>query len=1086
MNCSSDYLWHAANHLCGGGAAAPWTEYKLALLATDAGSVPRRRGASLEDVTLALEDLVSVTPGGAAVTPYSPPEWIDPDEPPDPPTNPEVLPVAEIEIAAETWTNETEGTVTARCVAVVGWNPDAGSAGRWELLFWRALSPAAEIEPEGVWPEEADVLIVRITEIGDTPDETAAELVYETANHGTAAQHAEVEDRPTQWRDFEDDTIGTRFAAFFLRLERFLYAVCGSVPKDATHNWWHRQHPRCLWWPEQRRRAWCGYYSGDTPDCDAYVFKFAETAAMGDSWQDRIPSPRVPLRSASEDHKAQVLDETRPRDREHFPRMSVVRDETFDGNADIGVYTADWDGRSLFDPKGTGDFGGDPDAAGGDGEDHVDGDPVEVRYAPPPGRTVLSATLHYTGGSSAMGESAGVWSATIPAQNHGTKVHWYLEVAFDGGDDPDYILYEPGGESAPAGGTQYSYVAFTHYQPYARGLPELWDKCRKGTRLLDDVLIDGYAFAGDETVQYELINLARFTLDYLGARFVHSPRLREGMPTCCLHLPIVFRWSGSARWPHYVGGGKDGVQPVHDRDEEGDYSTLARSSWRGVPAPYGEAGGLSSFEHPAGAQQASWLAPPAQVDQLVNWSASPPPPTCETYWDGAERGLQRGDVIDEAHINELIAALDYLIDNGLWSQCPVKRHKATPISAFHESQSCGDGRAIHTYSYDPGSNTDDTSHDDTLGCWEECTRDGGDVVDCVPFAPPADWAECFAGESTGICEVTQFYETDCSCQRGDGVSGGEQCETTRTIRTGCVGGWSDVDHSSDPQLCPAITVGGGGQVAQNCAGQTVDDFGMAAHYDEVGRECQHFICGSEFWMCSPQRCPNGPDESHGNGLGKERYRGSGPPDPCEVRVETGGGVPYSMGNCRGDAYYCGYNLTDEVQGIVGLEEIVRFRYTGWTQAAVCSEVGCGDSECPCEDYSADGLPEFPGYVSRWDWNEPPVNLCGSHCLSEVILDDETGHAETFSADGNCVLDVSGLCNADLAWCAIDLNLDDTGTPYSNFGLGGYGGERMPTLRDYDLSSPVPDPLTWPPEEGPYELQTACPCDTLGAPGCEEF
>ncbi len=114
---------------------------------------------------------------------------------------------------------------------------------------------------------------------------------------------------------------------------------------------------------------------------------------------------------------------------------------------------------------------------------------------------------------------------------------------------------------------------------------------------------DYYQFDGSETIQSELINMARFALSWFGGDcctgeydtcaetddrsdvFHHNPRFRGGdHGLCCVPMRIKFRWSGSNVHPHYMTGGKAGPldsRPLHNRDDQAG-SQAARKTWRGI------------------------------------------------------------------------------------------------------------------------------------------------------------------------------------------------------------------------------------------------------------------------------------------------------------------------------------------------------------------------------------------------------------------------------------------------------------------------------------------------------------------------
>ena len=267
---------------------------------------------------------------------------------------------------------------------------------------------------------------------------------------------------------------------------------------------------------------------------------------------------------------------------------------------------------------------------------------------------------------------------------------------------------------------QYTYKTFSHWNPYPHGLPELWSYCRmcqEGT--------DGYTFAGDETIQPELINLARFVLSYIGSRYNHSPKNRAQVPRCCFDMPIRFRWSGSAPWPLYVGGGKDAtahIHPLHNLDDGADLgSALARMSWRGA--------GKLWPSNPEYGPGESWLPIPEQLG--IERFAFKDRYSCKVYWSGRDRGLRVGDVIEAAHLEEIIAAIDYLIDEGLWRKQPIKSRVATPTWEI------GGYRCGHYHLVETGYPDRDPVVLGEACCYQII----GDV--CVPFTVPTDWADCW-------------------------------------------------------------------------------------------------------------------------------------------------------------------------------------------------------------------------------------------------------------------------------------------------------------------------------------------------------
>ena len=164
-----------------------------------------------------------------------------------------------------------------------------------------------------------------------------------------------------------------------------------------------------------------------------------------------------------------------------------------------------------------------PAGSDGDGPIEIAGEPVKIYYKPPASIApkVGGVTLHTSVTSpTAMTLVGDAWEATIPPQEHGTRVEWYLEALIDG------VLCRD-----PLSG-EYSYVAFAHFNPYANGLPEMMDAWRKGT--------DRYLFDATECIQPELINLCRYVLDGIGRLLRHSPARAGVNNACCLK----FRLSG--------------------------------------------------------------------------------------------------------------------------------------------------------------------------------------------------------------------------------------------------------------------------------------------------------------------------------------------------------------------------------------------------------------------------------------------------------------------------------------------------------------------------------------------------------------
>jgi hypothetical protein len=262
----------------------------------------------------------------------------------------------------------------------------------------------------------------------------------------------------------------------------------------------------------------------------------------------------VPVRSRSGDPAVQFA---RSPHSTYFPRGSVQR---FCGS-----------------PGSTGHQVHDPASAYKAFASWPDAETVTIRWTQPAAvQSVESLTLHYRiegGGAQqvAMAETepgSGIWEATItpPADQQDRWVDWYITGRFDGAaidrHDPDTGATAPvlgGRVSDPEHDRDpdhaYTFVFFSHHNPYAGGLPELWPLCKRGT--------DEYRFDASEQIQPQLINLARWCLDYIGRHTQHHPRRRgSAWEHCCIHMPVHFRWSGANHPGHYLSGGKGGSDNV--------------------------------------------------------------------------------------------------------------------------------------------------------------------------------------------------------------------------------------------------------------------------------------------------------------------------------------------------------------------------------------------------------------------------------------------------------------------------------------------------------------------------------------------
>ncbi len=846
-----------------------------------------------------------------------------------------------------------------------------------------------------------------------------ASLVYETGNHVTPAKHGAMDDVPSEmrWRDLHalDPTLGSRYKTAMEMLERLNFVVWGSRPiyLPSFKQWYHRQHPRCNWMAEQTKEVFCDL---GTPNCNNMYRSYYEYGAMGSAAYGYI-KPNVPIRSRSGDWKLQRVDGVRVHDDTWFPVGSVSRD---DGSQE------DYNGRQTYDPKGHGYFGGDPTMIGTDGDVQIVGEAVNVYYTPPEALAsqVSEVWLHYNSTSVQMVlQPEGYYLGTIAAQDHNTLVEWYIELIVQPPVGDPYSRYDPGGESPPVSGKYYSYTAFSHYVSYPNGLPELWSKCAKST--------DAYQFTDDETIQVGLINLARFVLDYLASRTIHHPATMDSIAQCCTGLPVRFRWSGSAPWPHYQEGGKDStdwVTPLHNRDaDDGDGSEAARMSWRGTDEWWGD--------NPMYGPGASWLTTPEYL--WLDHFSYVDDDICAVYWRGLERGLQPGDVIHRSHIEEIIAAVNFIVDNGIWEKRPIKYRVLTPDFDV-QGHPCGYGMddgtpfdAAFTCRYRDPVTYEYSAYSAPVD-WEDCwDNDAGDPPDKAPF---------------GICYLSHHAVKSCSCSDGIVI------ETNTSERVECV-------KEAALESCSSYLAGG-----------WIHNHGewsaAAPPFEPEGlfQMCIAMVCEWAAYICGPQQCVEGVDAYHGNGHRKERE------DGCDQNRRDD---VVSWGNYFGETYCCASKTSDPDDHDIGFETVTAVHISSAADAwAGHCNAECEDCAYICIPWQTD-VPELPGYPDYRYPDDPDGSigemLCEGGC-------DQTGPAK--DSEYTCGLGIAD-CAANYVWAAIDLNLDENG---------------MPTLRDY-AESPSEDvvdaliagcaaELIYPTESQVLTELSTCPCGTFTGPTCE--
>jgi hypothetical protein len=430
-----------------------------------------------------------------------------------------------------------------------------------------------------------------------------------------------------------------------------------------------------------------------------------------------------------------------------------------------------------------------------------DSEDVVVRYVPP--AAVMSIewlaviTSHDLYPMTEV--EPGVWEATTPARTQGEHGWWFLLGNFNGQPqlrhDPFIGVDAQGDELEPVRrgaisdpehiGTSieqrhaddaYYFVFYSHYNPYASGLPELLDEnapgtpgswLRRGT--------DSYEFDSSENIQPGLINLARFVLDHIGARVQHHPSGRGDPELCCQSMPIVWRWSGANTPDLYRGGGKGGTagsSPLHNHPAHGDAgSSDARKSWRGIEMAWQNAGDVPGFfpDNWYYGDNESWLT---WEDRLTLDPDPLNPPFEAIIRDYGGRGLRAGDAIDPVFLLEIIDAVDYLISNGLVVQVPIHTAPRTPLSSEVWNTPCGERHEWGWYHNYIDSNFDeqwDYTEVDPEGL---CCQSVGPApdYDCDPYERPS-WAEC---TGSGKCHLgRQRWKSCTDDQTPDPVSANE-------------------------------------------------------------------------------------------------------------------------------------------------------------------------------------------------------------------------------------------------------------------------------------------------------------------------
>ena len=873
-----------------------------------------------------------------------------------------------------------------------------------------------------------------------------------------------------------ENTLGGGFARALERLEGLLYAMFGSRPAAFPRatggydkcQWYDRLHPRCLFPEIWERRLILQEGCDESGTCWDYQPMGKEYAALGESPPCcPMPTPSVPIRSRSGDPAAQYA--TGAHDRTYFPLGSVMRDCA---------------GSFPFDPEGRGWFGatqpGRNDSPAWlkleNGYIWKDGQAVTISWTKPGGvQTPTSVTLLYqlklpgagwgTWQSAAMTPDGDTYEAELAAQPHGTECRWYLRYFYDDPDpqQPDITRYDPGGDEAPEADHAYSFVWFTHFNPYAYGLPEMLASyggvdVRHGT--------DHYQFDGSETVQYGLINMARWVLSWLGgdcctgeyetcaetdyrSDVIHfNPRTRGGEDDaagiCCLPMPVRFRWSGSNQHPHYMTGGKAGpldTAPLHSRDDDGG-SPAARKTWRGINMLYAD----EPFYNPFYGGGYSWGTAPGTFTLLY-----------APGWDELARvwakypawGLRPGDVIEAVHIREIIDAVDFLISNGAWTTANICTRKRTP--GTYMGHTCGHHYALNHigaefgeeriygcekccanfYEGCPGSS-------DALGWWNHIWGSGYDEeytyvpMNCDPWGVP-EWGDCMDDCQNAKCHMMSVK-----------------------VGIGLAGGWPPCKrHWSHETVCDGYFPGEYGPDAPGC-GLHRDERGCYEWnpYTEEwvesphnGRGCMRRVEGFSYYACTPDSCINGWDDNHGGQYVKHRVDHSWPHNI----VPTGPVGGEAAGNCLADIFACGtvYPLGGATE--MGFHDVAGVYWPGLVTSwyGGCDGMPECSTECP---WPLGEVLALPGPVPGYGYHDENGNP-----FCSVYYHSQTGCFSAYqglaACDGHvclCTLGAFPVCQGQAAWVAVDLNLN---------------ADNVPVLRDYDLTK---NAATW---------SHDCPCET---------
>lgn len=912
--------------------------------------------------------------------------------------------------------------------------------------------------------------------------------------------------------------------------------------------WYDSPHPRCNWNPEIWGRTFNATLEGciDNPDPDAcykYTLADMEYTALGQKPSPlAFKSPRVPIKTRTTDTSSMGFGA-------YFPPGSVV---VSDANSDGDVFTHNYGdplGSGWFGASQPGRQDSQPWLSEDNGytwilnsshPNYLSADEVKIEYTRPDGVEIPNYVAIYyrertsedeewgSWNTGIMSNSGNVYTYTFDRQAHGHQIMWYLHFYKQITPQNRINRFAPGDEIWPEPSEEHLFIIswFTHYNPYRNGLPELLSSypCGPSGEEIDIRHgTDHYTFDGAETIQPELINLVRFTVSWLGGktcamydgctetktpsnRYSHNPRLlrQDPLSLCCMFAPIHFYWSGSNAYPLYRRGGKGGpagdtvgTRPLVNFADHPlgslDYgSEDSRLSWRGT---------WQLYEHIYGANDqllitnedfgdgVSWGTPPGET---VLFYTSEVDNSSAVRTDYSTIGLQAGDVIDAVHIQELIDAINYLVDYGIWETTEMCTKRRTPSGRSFRGYTCGEygrekERTVKREEV-PGCNAGIYENEDFYKCYcglccanadaygEICLRSGAeggfDALGCCwngeiwvdglydppppcPFEPGSShclsttsptWEDCVDECPNTKCRM--FLEKNGNYTTN---SNSELCIATQ-------GGWSRA------VWCDAYQGDYNGQYNKDGGyhGNTYTEYDSDGKRD---RTCARSIEGSSFYLCTPRQChPQGWDASlgianqtHGNNADKHRWEF----DEWNQSFNQVSGV-WRSGNCWGDLFLCGdlYPLGGQD---LWFEQVIGVEFNGivphW-------HAGCDDL------YSESGA----DWGSPYDWPEPVIpgigneiyDLNGEYQFSvcenfnKEAVDPYAGPFESWWHWCEIrLLDILEMyaCKDDKFWVAVDLNLDNTGRPYRKFpGIGhnnppgNYDGEGIPVLRPYDIDN----------------------------------